>query len=123
MKKKIIYIIYLVLVVTLILFPNIVFAENIVYDEMQINTQEKIDIFKNITAPNLLLAETNTGRILYERNADERIYPASLTKLMTAILVVENCELDEIVTGNSIRKIKNYCYDKKWEKIAKKVNY
>ena len=44
------------------------------------------------------MAETNTGRIIYERNADEKIYPASITKLLTALLVVENCELDEIVT-------------------------
>lgn len=45
-----------------------------------------------------MLGETSTERILYERNAEEKIYPASVTKLMTAILVVENCELDEIVT-------------------------
>lgn len=100
MKKKIKYLIILLLFVAIYLFPNKIWAENIInYDNNKItNIQEELDIFKNITAPNLLLAETNTGRILYERNIDEKIYPASLTKLMTAILVVENCELDEIVT-------------------------
>ena len=95
MKKKIINLIILLLFIVINLFPNVLNAENIVEVE---DIKEKEDIFKNITAPNLLLAETETGRILYERNADEKIYPASLTKLMTAILVVENCELDEIVT-------------------------
>lgn len=100
MKKKIIYLIFLALFLATFLFPSRIVAENIVNNDKEKteNIQEEKDIFENITAPNLLLAETDTGRILYERNADERIYPASLTKLMTAILVVENCELDEIVT-------------------------
>ena len=65
------------------------------------------DIFDDIEAPNLLLAQTDTGKILYERQADKKIYPASTTKLMTAILVVENCELDEIVTvsENAVKSV------------------
>ena len=100
MKKKIIYLIFLAIFIVNYLFPNRIFAENTINnDEKKVeNVQEEKDIFEDISAPNLLLAETNTGRILYERNADEKIYPASLTKLMTAILVVENCELDEIVS-------------------------
>lgn len=99
MKKKSINLIFLAIFVVSIIFPKYSLAENITHNEgYDIEIQEKEDIFKDITAPNLILAETNTGRILYERNSDQRIYPASLTKLMTAILVVENCELDEIVT-------------------------
>lgn len=45
----------------------------------------------------LLLLEKNTGDILYEKNAYEKMYPASTTKIMTAILVLENCYLNEIV--------------------------
>lgn len=93
MKKKSTSIIFLIMFIIInLITPKYIFAEN------QIKSEEKEDIFNNITAPNVLLAETNTGRIIYEKNADERIYPASITKLMTAILVVENCELDEIVT-------------------------
>lgn len=90
MKNRIINLIFIVTFIVAYLFPNYVLADNIEKDTK--------DIFNNIEAPNLLLAETKSGRILYERNADQRIYPASLTKLLTAILVVENCELDEIVT-------------------------
>ena len=45
-----------------------------------------------------ILMEVDTGAILYAKNIDERLYPASTTKLMTALLVVENCQMDEVVT-------------------------
>ena len=96
MKKKSIKLVFLIIFITSLLFQNFAFAENRISNEEKI--KEENDIFKEITAPNLLLAETNTGKIIYERKADEKIYPASLTKLMTAILVLENCELDETVT-------------------------
>lgn len=38
------------------------------------------------------------GQILYERNSTQRMYPASITKILTAIVVVENCKLDDVVT-------------------------
>lgn len=38
------------------------------------------------------------GQILYERNADEKMYPASTTKVLTAIVVMENCNLEDKVT-------------------------
>ena len=97
MKNKIINLIFLAIFILIYLLPGSVLAQNIINNEND-NIKSEEDVFKQIQAPNLILAETNTGRILYERNADEKIYPASLTKLMTAILVIENCELDEIVT-------------------------
>ena len=39
----------------------------------------------------VLFASLDTGSILYQKNADERRYPASLTKLMTAAVVMDNC--------------------------------
>ena len=67
----------------------------------EVRAQENSNIqdqFSDISARNLVLANSDTGKIIYERNIDEKIYPASITKLMTAILVVDNCELDDIVT-------------------------
>lgn len=100
MKKKTINLIFLIIFLVNLLFPNYIFADNVVHNENNKieNVKEEKDIFKNLEAPNLLVAETNTGRIIYEREADKKIYPASITKLLTAILVVENCELDETVT-------------------------
>lgn len=45
-----------------------------------------------------ILVEVSTGRILYEKNSTKQLYPASTTKIMTAILVIENCNLSDIVT-------------------------
>lgn len=45
-----------------------------------------------------ILFETSTGNILYSKNESEKLYPASTTKILTAIIAIENCELDEIVT-------------------------
>ena len=98
MKKKITNLIFIIIFIIGSFLPNYVLAEELQETQSSIETIQEKDIFEKIEAPNLLLAETNKGRILYERNADEKIYPASLTKLMTAILVVENCELDDIVT-------------------------
>lgn len=38
------------------------------------------------------------GQILYERNADEKMYPASTTKVLTAVVIMENCDLEDQVT-------------------------
>ncbi len=45
-----------------------------------------------------ILVELNSGAVLYEKNAKEKFYPASITKIMTALVVVENAQLYETVT-------------------------
>jgi len=45
-----------------------------------------------------LLVEPASGEVLFEKNADEKSNPASLTKVMTALLVLEYGKLDEIAT-------------------------
>ena len=46
----------------------------------------------------IILMDAKTGNILYSKNAFEKKYPASTTKLMTAILTLENCKLTDVVT-------------------------
>lgn len=45
-----------------------------------------------------VLMDARTGQILFEKNMHERLYPASITKIMTVLLGVENADLDETVT-------------------------
>lgn len=40
------------------------------------------------------------GQTLYERNSDTQLYPASLTKVLTAIVIMEHCNLEDSVTVN-----------------------
>ena len=51
-----------------------------------------------IDSPCAIVMEANTGAVLYEKNADEVHYPASITKIMTTLLAIENSSMDEIVT-------------------------
>lgn len=50
-----------------------------------------------IGAQSAILVDANTGVVLYAKNVDEKLYPASTTKLMTCLLAVENCQLDEMI--------------------------
>ncbi|MBR5163152.1 MAG: D-alanyl-D-alanine carboxypeptidase [Schwartzia sp.] len=53
----------------------------------------------NITAEAAILVEASTGRVIYEKNADRLMYPASMTKMMTCILALENWkDLSKTVT-------------------------
>ena len=56
----------------------------------------------SITATSAILVEASTGRVIYEKNADEVRQPASLTKMMTGILGWENLSPnDEIVVSQN----------------------
>lgn len=51
-----------------------------------------------LVSHNVVLMDAKSKRILYEKNADEVKYPASITKIMTMLLGVENGNFDDIVT-------------------------
>lgn len=51
-----------------------------------------------IGARSAILMEMNTHTILYAKNIHERNYPASTTKILTCLLAMQNCTMDEIVT-------------------------
>ena len=44
--------------------------------------------------------EKNFHKIIYEKNAHEKMFPASTTKIMTAILALEHCELTDVATAS-----------------------
>ncbi len=65
-------------------------------------SQQKVFAEMNLEARYMILQDYHSGDILYEREADERIYPASMTKIMTAIVVFDllkkgETTLDELV--------------------------
>lgn len=45
-----------------------------------------------------IVMEVSTETILFEKNMHDTHYPASTTKIMTVLLAIENCEVDEAVT-------------------------
>lgn len=52
----------------------------------------------NVSGDGVVLMDATTGDILYGKNIDEAFPPASTTKIMTALLTLENCNLDDVVT-------------------------
>lgn len=50
------------------------------------------------TAQSVMIYDANTGTMLYSYNPDMKLAPGTLSKIMVALLVVEHCELNEIVT-------------------------
>lgn len=61
-----------------------------------------------IESGNCILMDADTGIVLYEKNSSEKCYPASVTKLMTALLVVENCNPSDTLTvsSNAVASVK-----------------
>lgn len=51
-----------------------------------------------VTAESAILMEAQTGAILYAKNIHARQYPASTTKILTTLIAIEQCSLDEWVT-------------------------
>ena len=51
-----------------------------------------------VTAESAILMEAETGTVLYAKGIHKQRYPASTTKILTALLAYENSSLDEIVT-------------------------
>ncbi|MBR6556153.1 MAG: D-alanyl-D-alanine carboxypeptidase [Clostridia bacterium] len=59
----------------------------------------------DVTAEAVYVLEQNSGKVLYEKNAEAKMYPASTTKLMTALLVLESVkspeDYDEVITAST----------------------
>lgn len=83
--KKTIYSSILLITFCFFLFPTMISAskEN---NELQLNSEAAI------------LIDAESGQVIYEKNSKERLSPASITKIATAIYAIENGNLDDLVT-------------------------
>jgi D-alanyl-D-alanine carboxypeptidase len=52
----------------------------------------------DIRAEAAILIDAKTGTVVYEKNADEPMYPASITKIVTGIVAIQSADLNESVT-------------------------
>ena len=53
-----------------------------------------------LTAEGAVVMDLTTGEIVYEKNGDERLYPASTTKMLTAIIVIENLGMGTVMVAD-----------------------
>ncbi len=85
--KKIIFAL-IIFTLTAFGFPPITFAEN-------------IDL--HIESPSAILMERDTGKILFNKNSDKPLPPASMTKIMTMILIMEELDKESITLTEKVR--------------------
>lgn len=69
----------------------IVFMSNITSSKYVVNAE-------NNNTESEIVMEVNSNRILHSKNADQKKYMASTTKILTAITIIENCDLNANVT-------------------------
>ena len=94
MNKKLLYKLCILLFAYSIFmfFNNFIFGNYVFADDFT----SALDI----NASSALLVDNKTNKILYSKNENKKMFPASTTKIVTAILVLENHSLDEKVTAS-----------------------
>jgi len=91
MKKKIFYIsilFFLILSTNIYSMYSIPIWSNYT-DTIEVNTGTTLENFLNLESESAILIEESTGRVLYEKNSHALLRPASVTKIMTMLLVME----------------------------------
>lgn len=87
--KRLSKLVLLVLLIQTLFFP--VFSSA--------STKEDFDALNSsIESEAAIMIESSTGKVIYSKNGEERRYPASTTKILTAIIAIEKCSLDEMAT-------------------------
>jgi len=64
-----------------------------------------------LACPNILILDRNTGEVLLERGADAKVYPASITKIMTLLLAVEAIENGSVSISDEVTASENITFD------------
>lgn len=83
------------------LLSLIILISCVVYDPMDTYAVTTLD--KKATPPDIfaeagVLIEASSGTVLYNKQMNEKMYPASITKILTTLLALENSSLNETVT-------------------------
>lgn len=108
-KKRIV----LLFLVTILSIENFIIAlavDTVPSDELKFEAEQRksMPVITNeivdwpngplIGAQSAVLLDVCTGTLLYSKNPHDHLYPASTTKLLTALLTIENTSMDEVVT-------------------------
>lgn len=78
-------------------------SQNIIstqYEQQETNQNTIPEPNFKIYSDGAVLMDSNTGKVLAGKDINKKVYPASTTKILTAIIAIENCELDEQMTAS-----------------------
>lgn len=92
-----------IMILSILLTPTSVYGQNVAEEDAQAESALTLE------APSGLLMEAQTGTILFEKEKDTRRRPASVTKIMTLILIFDalekgNLKMDDLVTTSAHAK-------------------
>lgn len=97
------------IIIFIVTFMQFCFAEDITYVWSPIDTTIPTNSNENIkrdslnlVSPSAILIEQSTGQILYEHNAHEQLRPASVTKVMSILLIMEALDCGKLSLNESI---------------------
>ena len=76
--------------------------ENQPENSQENNTENEKRQQEQISAPSAILMEASTGQIIYEKNPDEKLPPASVTKVMTLLLIFDALESGQIKLADEV---------------------
>ena len=79
------------------LFLALIFSVLFIFNNVFASTDWPTNI-GNIEANSAIVIDEKSGTLLYGKNIHEKSYPASITKILTALIVLENCKLDDTIT-------------------------
>ena len=109
--KKYVFIPVIMAIFVSLWTPMIIYAEQETTEEIVEETEESgtggisDPILDVLQSPSMILMEPSTGQVIYEKNADERRSPASITKIMTLLVIFDELKAgtitleDEVVTS------------------------
>mgnify|MGYP004466126759 FL=1 len=82
--------------ILILFFINLLLLSNTIYVFGAINDSNE----PNLISRAAILIDNKSDKILYSKNMNEKMFPASTTKIVTAIIVLEHCSLNETVTAS-----------------------
>ncbi len=112
MQKNNLFKIISIILLLILLIPTFGFSAENPEEEFSLNIPESEVIFKynpeeqkelqfpDIGSHSAIIADPKTDKIFFEKNAYEEVFPASTTKILTALLVIEKCNLDDMAKAS-----------------------
>ena len=87
MRRKAALVLSLIILLISVLSPITSYAQVVPWPQLD-----------DVEADGACLMDMATGTVLFGKNMHEKYYPASITKILTALIVIENCDLEEEFT-------------------------
>lgn len=96
------------------------YADEAMRSAMQVAYSHQENLLEQMTASAVIAIDLTNHQTCYEKNADMKLYPASLTKMLTCIIALERCDVEEICR---LRAEDLIVSDKKFALLAKESGY